>query len=135
MVRRTLAALAMMLLTGGCLTSRIGPGVLRQDWNQRPRDPDPMRNPAAQEPDNRWTTNTPPRIPGPGEAQAPASGETEDVAGDEDSPAVDLARRWAATFLAWSLAGWLPLVEISGTFEEDPTTGNKRLKLDAGTAR
>src|SRR5687767_14478820 len=71
---RTSFALVAVLLSA-CLTNRIGPGVLRQDWNQRPRDPDPMANPAAQYPDNRWSEERDERIPGPGESPPPSSEE------------------------------------------------------------
>jgi hypothetical protein len=121
-------ALAALLLSA-CLTNRIGPGVLRQDWNQRPRDP--TANPIEQYPDDRWSDERPSRIPGPGEAQPPPLGEGDEEAGEGDSTAVDLAKRSIATALAGlagrnhmsgGLAGWLPLIESSGTFEEDPTT-------------
>ena len=62
---RTRFALAAVVLSG-CLTSRVGPGILRQDWNQRPRDADPRANPAAQYPDDRWSDEHHERIPGPG---------------------------------------------------------------------
>lgn len=110
---------AAIVCAGGCLTTRVGPGVLRQDWNQRPRNPDPLANPATVYRDDRWSDEKPERIRGPGE-ESP-DGEAEPGA-DEDSATADLAKRTVATFLASGIAGWLPLVEASGSFEEDPAT-------------
>ena len=119
-VRTSLAP--VLVLLSACITNRIGPGVLRQDWNQRPRDLDPMHNPAAPARDNRWDDEREQRIPGPGEAQPPSTGEAEAATAEEDSPAVDLVKRSVATALAVGAAGWLPILESSGTFEEDPAT-------------
>ncbi|HVV88422.1 MAG TPA: hypothetical protein VHE35_35510 [Kofleriaceae bacterium] len=128
---RTWLAPALALLSA-CITNRLGPGVLRQDWNERRRD-DPMVNPAETYPDNRWTDEPPERIPGPGETPQGAAGDGEEQAPAEgDSPGVDLTKRSIATALAVfaggqgralrGMAGWLPILESSGTFEEDPTT-------------
>lgn len=120
----------LVVLTA-CVTSRLGPGVLRQDWNERRRD-DPMQDPVQTYPDDRWRDEQPARIPGPGEAPPTGEDANGDAADDGDSPAADLAERSVATALATlagqrgrmlpTLAGWLPILEASGTFEEDPTT-------------
>lgn len=109
--------LAGVVVAAACVSSRVGPGVLREDWSQPRRDPDPTRNPAEEPRGNPWADEREDRIRGPGEegavptASAPPAG---------DRRGLDLAKRGAATFLAWAVAGWLPLLEWSGTFEEDP---------------
>jgi hypothetical protein len=96
-VRTTLGAL--VLLSVGCITNRMAPGVLRErDWNQSRRDPDPTRIP---------------------DEPLPVSPEST-TSGQPDSQVVDLVKRSAATFLAWAASGAVPLVELSGTFEETP---------------
>jgi hypothetical protein len=123
MVRTTFAVMLLTLLgTSACITSRVGPGVVRRDWSYRPRDPDPLANPAADTPARRWGVERRERIPGPGEAQPPpGDGEGEGDADDGDSTAVDLGKRTLATALAAGF-GWLPILESSGTFEEDSRT-------------
>ncbi len=120
------AALALAAaLSGACVSNRLAPGVLREDWNQPRRDPDPTRNPTAEPTGNPWATETEDRIPPPGEAR-PAPDEPT----AQDRRTVDFAKRGAATFLAWAAAGWIPLIEWSGTFEEDPA---QRARLKAKT--
>lgn len=103
-----------------CITSRVAPGVLREDWSQPRRDPDPTRNPTEEPTGNPWASEEEARIGPPGSSE-------EDDPGDEDRHTVEIAKRGAATFLAWAAAGWIPLVEWSGTFEEDPEQ-RERLK-------
>ncbi len=107
-------ALLAVAVAGACVSSGVGPGVLREDWNQPRRDPDPTRNPTEEPSGNPWAVETEARIPPPGERPAATSPPGADGRG------VDLAKRGAATFLAWAVAGWLPIVEWSGRFEEDP---------------
>lgn len=140
MVRTSLAAVLPLLLAAACITTRVGPGVLRKDWNERPRDPDPVANPAAQYPDERWGRERAGRIPGPGESD-PNRREEGEAADEEagpdegDSAAVDLGKRSLATALAAGF-GWLPLVELSGTFEEDRATrARHRQRVERAEAR
>lgn len=122
-MRTTLGAI--VLLTVGCVTNRVGPGVLREDWNQPRRDPDPTRNPTEEPRGNPWSEERAERVPPPGEEPPPS-----EPSGEPDTRTVDLAKRGAATFLAWAAAGWLPLVEWSGTFEEDPHQRRKHVKKE-----
>lgn len=118
--------LLLALALTGCITNRVGPGVLREDWSQPRRDPDPTRNPTEEPSGNPWASKNQERIAPPGEPK-PDSAE-EDA--PTDSRTVDLAKRGAATILAWAAAGWIPLLEYSGTFEEDPEQ-RERLKKPA----
>ena len=116
--------LLLVCLVSGCISSRVAPGVLREDWREPSRDPDPTRNPTEQPTGNPRATEQEERIgppstdPEPEESNAPSA---------DDGHAVDLAKRGAATFFAWAVAGWIPLVEWSGTFEEVPEQ-RERLK-------
>jgi hypothetical protein len=110
-VRVFLLALAL----GGCITNRVGPGVLREDWNQPRRDPDPTR-PPGEAAGNPWAPEHEERINSPNEPPTESTGEDAPT----DSRTVDFAKRGAATYLAWAAARWRYLLEYSGTFEEDP---------------
>jgi hypothetical protein len=127
-VRLVHGPLALILVLGpapaGCVSSHVGPGVLREDWNQPRRDPDPTRNPTEELRGNPWATETEERIPPPGEEPAPRA------PSEQDRRSIDLAKRGAATFLAWAVAGWIPLLEVSGTFEEDPEQRQKLKRSD-----
>jgi hypothetical protein len=117
-VRVFLLALALT----GCITNRVGPGVLREDWNQPRRDPDPTSNPTAAPVGNPWAPEHEERINSPNEPET----ESEEEDAPTDSRTVDFAKRGAATYLAWKVARWRTLLEYSGTFEEDP---NQRDRL------
>jgi len=112
-------ALLLAVLLSGCLSNRIAPGVLREDWREPRRDPDPTRNPTEQQTGNPWAPEEEARV-------GPPSTSEEEPEEETISPhTVDIAKRGAATFLAWAAAGWIPLVEWSGTFEEDPEQREK----------
>ncbi|MBZ0234941.1 MAG: hypothetical protein K8M05_21615 [Deltaproteobacteria bacterium] len=113
----------LVLLASGCISSRVAPGVLREDWNEPSRDPDPTRNPTEQPTGNPWAQESEERV-GPPSTEADGSA--------DDDRTIDLARRGAATILVWAVAGWIPLVEWSGTFEEDPEQ-RERLKKKPGS--
>jgi hypothetical protein len=115
----------LALCLAGCITNRIAPGVLREDWSQPRRDPDPTRNPTEEPTGNPWASESDEHINPPSEP-VPEPGEDAPT----DSRTVDFAKRGAATVLAFAVAGWIPLLEYSGTFEEDPEQRD-RLKKKA----
>ena len=95
---RALGALAVVTALG-CVSSKLGPGVLDPHWQEPPRDPDPTRNPVEEQMTSPWVPE--------GEAWQP------------ETPAEELAARAAATIAA-SLAGAIPALVWYGSFEEDP---------------
>ena len=119
--------LLLAVLVGGCITNRVAPGVLREDWNQPRRDPDPTRNPTEEPTGNPWASEEEARIGPPSTAEEPDESNAPSAA---DGHTVEIAKRGAATFLAWAAAGWIPLVEWSGTFEEDPEQRDRLKKKD-----
>jgi hypothetical protein len=93
----------------GCVSSSVGPGVLREDWQEPRRDPDPFRDPNAEITTSPWAE----------EAEAACGPITDD---EEE------AERYLAV-LALALTGnAIPLLAWYGTFEEDP---HQRKKLRA----
>jgi hypothetical protein len=119
----------LVLLVSGCITNRIAPGVLREDWREPRRDPDPTANPTEQQTGNPWASEEEARIGPPSTAEEGEEEESSAPSAD-DGHTVEIAKRGAATFFAWAAGGWIPLVEWSGTFEEDPEQRD-RLKKKA----
>lgn len=91
------------LCASACVSSRVGPGVFRQDWFEPSRDPNPMRNPTQEQTANPWAETTP-------------TGASEPTAADEARLEVSRAVAVAAAVLA---GGWLPVLSWYGTFEEN----------------
>lgn len=99
---------ALLVVVGltGCITitsKRVAPGVLREDWAEPRRDPDPFADPTRVETGNPWADDDDPSTP-----PTPTSARRE------------VAERTAATILAVVAGGWTPLLVLSGTFEETP---------------
>lgn len=101
--------IAVTLALGGCLSQGVGPGVLNPHWQEPRRDPDPTRDPTAEQTTSPWVPE--------GEGAA------------ADTLAEDLAKRALATAAAVLAAGWLPMLVWYGRFEEDP---NARRQHRAG---
>ncbi|MCB9561939.1 MAG: hypothetical protein H6708_16165 [Kofleriaceae bacterium] len=103
----------------GCVSHRtgVGVGVLREDWSQPRRDPDPTRDP-TREPGNPWAEDAEAR-------RGPAGSGDDDGTpdpGDDDCShrGRDELVRSVAGVAAVLIGGWTPLAEVHGTVEEDP---------------
>jgi len=94
--------LLVAVLLAGCVAKHVVPGVLRPDWNQGRGNPDPTANPAEELRGNPYGGENAPRPP----AAASASGE--------------VGGKAVAVFAAYFAGGWAPLLQLEGTFEEDP---------------
>jgi hypothetical protein len=104
---RVRTTLALLCLCAGCLRGSFAPGLLREDWSQPRRDPDPTRNPTEELTGNPWAE------------EAPAGGTASGRGGPEPTRGERISRA-AATVLAMVASGWTPLLVYQGTFEEDP---------------
>jgi hypothetical protein len=90
----------------GCVSSGVGPGVLREDWQEPRRDPDPFRDPNAEITTSPWAEEA--------EASCGPISEQEQA-----------AERAAAVFLLAVTGNAIPLLTWYGTFEEDPAQRRK----------
>lgn len=88
---------AVALLLTGCLSQHLGPAVLRPDWDQPRRDPDPTTPLVDDQPINPLVPEADQRAPGSPRARG---------------------ERAAAT-LAAVLAGAIPSIVWWGTFDEN----------------
>lgn len=103
---RAIGACLAVLTTLGCVTNRLGPGVLREDWQEPRRDPDPFRDPNVEITTSPWAE----------ESEASCGPITE---GEQD------AERAAAVFVLAMTGNAIPLLTWYGTFEEDPDARRK----------
>jgi hypothetical protein len=106
---RALGACVAAVTLLGCISSSVGPGVLREDWQEPRRDPDPFRDPNAEITTSPWAEEA--------EAECGPISEREEQ-----------AERAAAVFLLAVTGNAIPLLTWYGTFEEDP---DQRKKLRA----
>jgi len=98
---RVLGACVAAVTWLGCVSSGVGPGVLREDWQEPRRDPDPFRDPNAEITTSPWAE----------ESEAACGPITERE---------EKTERAAAVFLLVATGNAIPLLAWYGTFEEDP---------------
>jgi hypothetical protein len=94
---------ALCAACAGCISHRVGSGVLR-NMMQPSRDPDPTADFTREQVENPWAEPSPPPSP---RAQRPAD------------RLVDLVTGRTAAMIAAVLAGAMPALVWSGTFEEN----------------
>lgn len=103
---RALGACVAAVTLLGCVKSSLGPGVLRADWQEPRRDPDPFRDPNAEITTSPWAE----------ESEAGSGPITERE---------QQVERAAAVFLLVLTGNAIPLLAWYGTFEEVPDQRRK----------
>jgi hypothetical protein len=109
-------AIATTVLGGCWYSTNLTPGTRRPDFGNQ-RDPDPMADPNRNLTENMWAK--------PENGEAPRRGRRGKVSN---------ARRFGSMVgaaLAYAVAGWTPLVQVQGEFEEDPDQAKKYRAEDA----
>jgi uncharacterized protein HemX len=111
-------AIVVILGLSGCwYAGTLGAGTKRPDFGNQ-RDPNPMLDPNRNLTENMWS-------PSPEKGEAPKHGRR-----GKPTNASRLGGVIAAA-LAYGVAGWSPLVQVQGEFEEDPDQAARYRAEDA----